>query len=121
MYQGNTRLILKHLGFLKEDHGFSFGFQSFGDYYGFCGPIDAYSFYNQHGCFTLHNIVQKGEWTWYLSKGYSTNQYGLLEQKIDPSLYIATKCWLYSTVLKRLSISIKNQIKDSGKFFDIPV
>lgn len=121
MYKGNTKLVLKHLGFLKDDYGFCFSFQTFNDYHGFCGPIDTYSFYNNNGCFTLHNIVQKGEWTWFLSKNYSNDQYELMNKKIDPNLYIATNCWMYSTILKRLSVSIKKQITTSGKVFGIAI
>lgn len=121
MYNGSTKLILKHLGFLIDKYDLKFSFQTFDDYRGFYGPIDTYSFYNEYGCFTLHNIVQRGEWGWFLSKKFSTNQYELLEKKIDPNLYISTNCWLYSSVLKRLANSIRAQITITSFMFGIKI
>lgn len=102
MYNGRTKLILKHLGFLKTEYGMTFEFQTFSYYDGFYGPIDAYSFYNKYGCFTLYNIVQKRDWSWFVSKSFSRNLDELLENEINPNLYISTKCLFYRTVLKRL-------------------
>lgn len=68
MYEGKEKLIKKHLSFLINEYNMSFKYQCFNDYKGFKGPIDVYSFYNDNGCFTLHNIVQRGEWGWYVSK-----------------------------------------------------
>lgn len=121
MYSGKTKLVLKHLGFLLDEYGLKFQFQTFDDYQGFYGPIDTYSFYNEYGCFTLHNIVQRGEWSWFLSKEFSKSQYELLEKKIDPNLYISTNCWLYGSVLKRLSNSLKTQIETTGSIFGFRV
>ena len=119
MYNGKTKLILKYLGFLTEEYGFCFRFQSFDDYNGFCGPIDTYSFYNQHGCFTLHHVVQKGEWRWFRSREFSTNQYNLLEKELNPNLYISNHHWLYRTVLKQMAASIKRQTLTTGTVFGI--
>ena len=121
MYQGSTKRVLKHLNFLHEEFGFNFKFQSFEDYKGFSGPVDTYSFYNQHGCFTLHNIVQCNEWRWFISQKFSNDQYDLLQQEINPSMYISTDCWLYSTILKRLAASAKVQIRTTGCLFGIKV
>ena len=120
MYSGQTKLILRHLGFLKK-YGFEFCFQTFDDYKGFRGPIDTYSFYNKYGCFTLHNIAQKGEWNWFVSRSFSTNQYELLEKEIDPSFYISTKCWLYSTVIKRLAKFLEGQVIHGKSMFGIKI
>lgn len=120
-YTGKTKLIKKHLGFLETDYDLKFAFQTFEDYKGFCGPIDTYSFYNDFGCFTLHNIVQKGEWGWFVSKKFSQNQYELLESEIDQRNYIDKRYWLYRSVLKKLGEIIKNQIELSGGFFGILV
>ena len=119
-YQGKTKLILKHLGFLREESGLNFAFQSFDSYHGFCGPIDTYSFYNDFGCFTLHHIVQKGEWAWYKSSKFSKSQYKLLETEINQSNYIS-QCFFLGSVLKKLSESIQSQIALTNEFFDIPI
>ena len=121
MYSGNTKLILKHLGFLTYEYGMEFIFQTFEEYFGFNGPIDTYSFYNKNGCFTIHNIVQRGEWGWFTSENFSKNQYKLLEKEINPNLYVSTKSWSYSRILKRLAFSIEEQIKNSGFMFGIKI
>lgn len=118
-YIGKTKLIRKHLGFLETTYGFKFAFQTFDNYNGFCGPIDTYSFYNNLGCFTLHNVVQKGEWGWFTSKKFSTNQYQLLEVEINQRNYINHRYWFYSSVLKELAYQIEFQINEHGSFFDI--
>jgi len=120
-YAGNTSLIKKHLGFLETEYNFTFAFQTFDDYYGFCGPIDAYSFYNDSGCFTIHNIVQRGEWGWFTSKKFSANQYELLEAEIVQTNYITKRHWFYNAVLKELANIIKKQIDSSGSFFNIRI
>lgn len=118
MYNGKTKLVLKYLGFLKE-HGMEFKFQSFSEYKGFSGPIDTYSFYNQNGCFTMHNIVQRNEWNWFVSKSFSENQYKLLEKEISQNLYITKRYWLYSRVLSELSNLLKFEILSTGAVFGI--
>ncbi len=115
-------LILKHLGFLKDNYGFCFCHQTFNRYHGFEGPIETYSFYNPHGCFTLHNIVQKGEWGWYYSKNFSLKQEELLEQEIDQSLYVSQRNMFTNyNIWKLLAQSIKQQISVSGSVFGIKV
>ena len=121
MYKGETKLVLRYLDFLTKEYGMTFEFQTFEDYNGFCGPIDTYSFYNDFGCFTLHNIVQKGEWHWYVSKTFSNEQTELLKKEIDPNLYISAKCFLYRTVLKRLALCIKEQVATTGTMFGIKI
>lgn len=118
MYNGKTKLILKYLGFLVTEYDFSFKFQTFENYRGFCGPVDTYSFYNNYGCFTLHNIVQKGEWGWFLSDKFSDNQYALLSSEIPQDQYISC-CWTLRGQLKQLTNSIKIQLLSTGMMFGI--
>ena len=87
-YDGQTKLILKFFNFLVQDYGMKFVFQTYSDYYGFFGPIDTYSFYNTYGCFTLLNIVQRGEWGWFVSSKFSTNLNELLKTEINQKTYI---------------------------------
>lgn len=118
-YLGSTKLILKYLGFLESEYGMKFNFQTFKDFQGFYGPIDTYSFHNESGCFTLHNIVQKGEWGWYVCREFSTDQYALLKREINQKAYIKKRCWTTKALIKELSQVIKNQIACSGCFFGI--
>ncbi len=120
-YNGKTRLVLKYLGFLTNDYGMNFAFQTFNEYEGFMGPIDTYSFYNNFGCFTLHNVVQKGEWGWFISRKISSNQYELLEKEILQTDYIHKRYWMFSSVLKRLASIINEQIKKTSSFFGIRI
>ena len=102
-YIGKTKVVLYYLGFLKDEYDFNFAFQTFNKYNGFCGPIDTYSFYNTYGCFTLLNIVQRGEWGWFVSSKFSTNLNELLKTEINQKTYIYKTYWLYGSVLKELS------------------
>ena len=120
-YTGKRNLIKKHLGFLETEYGLKFEFQTFHDYKGFCGPVDTYSFYNDSGCFTLHNIVQRDEWGWFISKRYSTNQYELLEIEINQKEYVSDRCLFFKSVLKKLANVIKFQINSYHSFFDIQI
>ncbi|MDE6655492.1 MAG: hypothetical protein K2J85_00705 [Anaeroplasmataceae bacterium] len=121
MYNGKTKLILKYFGFLTSQYDMIFKFQSFKDYHGFHGPIDTYSFYNKNGCFTLHNIVQKGEWMWCTSKKISDNQYELLENEVAQRDYLSKRYFFTSQWLKELSKVLQIEIKTKGTVFNIEV
>lgn len=114
VYEGKTKLILKYFGFLVEEHGMKFQFQTFPDYNGFFGPIDTYSFYNENGCFTFHNIVQRGEWGWYKSSKFSNDQYELLEKEINQRDYLVRYYFFTNSWLKALSDIVKGQVKRSN-------
>lgn len=119
MYTGHSKLVLRHLGFLQDEYNFNYCFQSFDSYNGFWGPIDTYSFYNQNGCITLQHIVQRGEVGLFFSKQFSKRQQNLLERKIDLASYISCPCWRFSTLLRRLSNSIKMQLSSTSSMFGI--
>lgn len=119
MYISQSKIVLEYLKFLLDEYGFNYRFQMFDSFHDFHGPIEAYSFYNRYGCFTLHHIVQRGEWELYISDHVSTNQSELTANKIDLTLYISRPCWRIRTFLKRLSYSIKYQISSTGHFFGI--
>ena len=110
------KLINKYLYFLVTDYNFDYKTQSFSEYHGFSGPIYAYSFYNEYGCFTIHYIVQKDELSFFVSDKFYSNQYQLLEKKISLIEYISP-CYRKTTLFKRLAASIRNQIKNKNSFF----
>jgi len=99
----------------------SYLFQSFDEYLGFHGPINTYSFYNQHGCFTLHQVVQRGEWGWYVSDKIHRNLYKLLDKEIIQSDFMQHSTISYKKHLKILSSIIQKQLKNSQQFFGITV
>lgn len=119
MYEGKEKLIKKHLSFLINEYNMSFKYQCFNDYKGFKGPIDVYSFYNYNGCFTLHNIVQRGEWGWYVSKKISTNQFELIEKEIRQVDYLKKSYFLTSSWLKELCKILKEEASTNNTIFGI--
>ena len=119
--KGYTKLILKYLGFLKDNYGFNFKFQTFSEYMNFSGPIYTYSFYNDYGCFTLHNVAQKNEWGWFVSRKFSLDQYELLSKEIIQTDFLQKNYWFLSSILKDLALTIKSQIKKNSNFFGIRV
>lgn len=120
-YIGESKTVLKILGFLNEEYGMKFHFQSFDVYMGFRGPINTYSFYNDHGCFTLHHVVQRGEWGWYVSSKIHTNLCELLTKEIRQSDYIQHSTISYKNHLKMLAAIIRKQVESSQQFFGIIV
>lgn len=121
IYEGKTKLIMKYFDFLVKECGMKFQFQTFFEYNGFYGPIDTYSFYNSNGCFTFHNIVQRGEWGWYKSSRFSTNQYDLLEKEINQRDYLVRDYFFTRSWLNALSKIIKGQVYRSNSAFGIPL
>lgn len=120
-HSGESKAVLKYLGFLVDDYQMQFSFQSFDEYKGFSGPVNTYRFYNENGCFTLHQVVQRGEWGWYASKEYCENQYDLLETEIKQNEFISENGLSYKKMLKGLAFCILNQISVSNNFFGMKV
>ena len=125
-YEGITKKILTIFGFLIREYNLQFKFQTFDKYLYFCGPIDTYSFYNDFGCFTLHNVVQKGEWTMYKSAKFTEDQYKLMAQRIYEIDYsymrnIKKWCWTTTGWLKLLAQAIKEEIDKKGTMLGIRV
>lgn len=112
---------MKYLGFLVSDYNFKFSFQSFPEYLGFYGPVDCYSFYNDNGCFTLHNIVQRGDWGLFISPQFSNNQYELLVKEIPQKEYIKRSYYTASGWLKEFSKIISDEIKSNNSLFSIEI
>ena len=119
MYQGKTKKILTVLGFLIEDYNLQFKFQTFEKWHDFYGPMDTYSFFNEFGCLTLHNAVQRGEWAIYIADRFSENQHELMKYEICQSDYMTKSYWTFSGWLKGFVQVIKTQIDKEGKIFGI--
>ena len=121
MYQGKTKKILSKLGFLTKEFDFKFQFQSFDMYHNFYGPMDTYSFYNDFGCLTLHNAVQRGEWGVYVAHNFSENQYSLMEREVYLSDYINKRYWTFGGWLKAVSQLIRKQALEEKNIFGLPI
>lgn len=120
MYNGRVHLVLKYLGFLINK-GFKFEFQSFDKYKQFHGPSDTYSFYNEKGCLTLHNLVQRGEWGIFISNEFSNDQYKLISVEVCQADYFKKVHYFTFTWLKELSEILLDEIKGNNTIFNIPV
>ena len=70
--------------FLKKDYNLSYRYQEFINCYGGNWTVQAHSFYNDSGCFTIHIEIQRGMDFWYSSK-FSTERKELCEREIDVS------------------------------------
>lgn len=124
MYTGKLKLVRKYLSFLENEYNMTFSFQSFNDFRGFVGPSDCYSFYNDNGCFTIHNLVQKDEWGIYVCDTFCKSQYSLLSQEINLADYdniSGIGFFLKSRWLNYLGKIIKKQIILENSFFGIKV
>lgn len=119
MYEGYTKLVLRHLDFLVEKKGFQFAFNSFRNYKGFFGPSDVYSFYNSKGCFSLHHLVQKGEWGIYVSSKYDADQFALLGKEIPQNQYLSQTTFTSSGFIKQVKKSIEQQMLQTNAVFGI--
>lgn len=115
----NSKLILRYLNFLIDDYGMKFAVQSFHQCDGFPGPIYVYSFYNENGCFSFHQIVQRDEWGWYISKKFSNKQNELMEQEIVQKQYLNKSYYSLKRVMFDLSEKIKAEIANKESVFGI--
>lgn len=123
--------ITAELDFLQKEYGMKYCFQSFKKTLDglFWGPCDAYSYYNEFGCFTVYHIVQRGELDFYCSEKFSENQSELLQREVN----LESKCkkvWLNmphkifrqrKIFFQTLAKAIRLQIQQEGKFYEIEV
>lgn len=120
-YEGKTKKILKYLGFLVKEYNMQFKFQTFGNFGPFYGPFDYYSFYNEHGCYTIENAVQRGEWGMYKSKEVYDNPNSLTVYGIDERKYLKKGYFTSGGWLKAVAQTIKEQIQKEGAIWGITV
>ena len=116
---GNSKTVLKHMGFLLTEYNVQFKAQKFNFFGNFWSYT--YSFYNENGCFTIRHIPQKDDTGWYVSDAFSEVEDELLQKHLIQGLYIQGPYWLWGTGIKRLAASIRSQIAASGDFFGIKV
>ena len=119
MDEGKKKLVIKFFGYLISEFNMQFTFQKFDKYEYFYGPIYCYSFYNEFGCLTFHNVAQRGEWGVFVSKKFSTNQYELLEQEINQTEYLNKSYYLTKSWIKDLSKVVYAMAKKEHKVFSI--
>lgn len=123
--------ITSELDFLQSEYGMNYCFQSFKKTADglFWGPCDAYSYYNEFGCFTIYHIVQRGELDFYFAQEFSANQFELLQREINlesgckdiwsnmPRKFFGQRKIFFETLAK----AIRAQIQKKGSFYGIRV
>jgi hypothetical protein len=128
--------IDKQFDFLVNDYGLKHVYQEFNNCYGGNWQVFTHSYYNDSGCFTIHNLPQRGELDFYYAKEFSKVRENLCEHLIDVSsiekeildkhfkiLFFRNPFfwWSRSKVLKALAEVIKAEINKKGEFFGIKV
>lgn len=128
--------IEKQFDFLVKDYNLKYVYQEFKNCYGGNWCVYTHSFYNDSGCFTIHNLPQRGELDFYYAKKFSKVRKDLYEQligitSIEKEIWDKNSKFLFfrnpffwwssSRVLKTLAEVIKKQIEDNGEFFGIKV
>ena len=115
--------IEKDFKLLITNYDFKFGYNIFPSYDGFLGPFNAYSIYNDCGCFTILHAVQRNEIEYFVSKEFSREQKVLLETIISEQVFKILKLlrrnplnWLKSDH-SLIANYISNEIKTKGEFF----
>lgn len=119
--------VEKAFKFLIDQYDFKYGFNRFSEFNDFLGPFDAYSFYNDYGCFTILHAVQRNEMEYYISQEFSNRQEILFEIKISEQVF---------KILKKIRVNplnmfkgdntlvakfIADEINKNGEFFGIKV
>ena len=121
-YSRYEKTIWKHLGFLATEYGCQYAFQSFTDNYGF--GVDTFSFYCENGCFTLHHLVQRGEWGCFVSSQFIEGDlYALLQKEINQQSYLADylpkRTSSINKLLEALAWAIQDEIAENNRFLGI--
>lgn len=67
----NEKEIAKLFEFLINDYGITYIFQEHKNCFNGYWYVRTYSFYNKSGCFTIHELPQRGEWDYFFSEKFS--------------------------------------------------
>ena len=127
LLEGDIMKEIKWFNFLVEQYNLKFSYQQFEKDKNDWEPMQAYSYYNDSGCFTVYYAEQEGDWDYYFSTIFSHNKKELLGKKMNISKLVDQKTpkWRVSISFNKynqlLSEIIKEQIEESGEFFVIKV
>jgi hypothetical protein len=126
---------ISQLQFLIDDYDLSYKYQKFENCYGGDWIVETHSFYNDTGCFTIYNEVQRGIDFCY-SSHFSTERSELCERGIDvttiePQIWDKhRKIWIFkrpffwcsdSKVLHALAEVLKTHLEKGNDLFGISV
>jgi hypothetical protein len=123
--------INKKFEFLVKDYNLRYSFQRFENYPFGNWSADMHSYYNDSGCLSICNLVQRGELDFYYAKKFSANIAELTEQSlvidsVEQEIWRKAKKkflfeYRYSLFLKTLAEVIETQINKTGQFYGIKV
>ena len=80
LLEGVIMKEIKCFNFLVEQYSLKFTYQQFEKDKNNWEPMQAYSYYNDSGCFTVYYAEQEGDWDYYYSTIFSNNKKELLEK-----------------------------------------
>jgi len=75
--------IEKMFDFLVKDYRLNYKFQKFNNCFNGNWYVETFSYYNASGCFTIHNLCQRGEIDCYYAKSISCIRENLLEKRLN--------------------------------------
>ncbi len=122
--------------FLIEDYGLNYSHQQFHNCYSGNWEVHTYSFYNEHGCFTIYSLPQRGELDFYYASKFDTNLEKLCDRMINVrsmeeeiwEKHVKVGIfhnpffeWNIYKVLNALAEVIKVHVTKHGEFFGIRV
>lgn len=128
--------IEKQFKFLETEYDLKHVYQDFSNCYGGNWWVYTHSYYNESGCFTIHNLPQRGELDFYYAKEFSNVRKNLCEHQINISsiekeiwnkhnkiLFFRNPFfwWSEKKILHALAEVIQVQINRYGEFFGIKI
>ena len=57
----NEEKVKKYLGFLEKKYHMNYNYALFDNYLGTNAKLQTFTFYNDNGCFLIHDVPVKGE------------------------------------------------------------
>ena len=114
-------LVNKYFCFLCDDYHMEFSMQEDTFACGVNRPTYIYSYYNDFGCFSICEIVQRGEWDCYLAGEFTSCIQKLLSDKVRQKDYLSWNVFTARGYLKATARYVKKQILQEGNFFGIEV
>ena len=110
------------LGFLVDEYNMCYVFRELPDVKGIYNPTYLYSFYNQHGCITIKEIVQRGEIACYIATHYDEDPYKCIQTRVNEKNYLKRRSIYFTrTYLKYLARFIRNSIVETGEVWGITI
>lgn len=128
--------IKRELIDFAKKYGLQFEYQEFYHCYGCNGTVFTYSVFNETGCFTIHELIQRCEIDFYFCKKFTTDLYCLCEKNVnifdyEKQIWVAKEkqwgifhkffYWSNKRILKTLLEVMECSIKHRGDCFGVKI